>query len=232
MAKHLPRTLVRSAVSRPCLVETISSLELSLPALQLAPNTGKPPSCGQDRSFSSLSSKKAENEYVSPFKDFFEQVKTNTYPYADLNFDKPERTYLKCGIPEDTLRFLTVCYGRLQLAPHVQPWEHRVTVRVSMDDIPFETPLEIQFFKEIVGSRLRDKTLQLSSNQFGSRIENKRHLESMLDRIVLGAKRLAKETEQAALEAPQTESSAAVRSADNDTTTDASKNQTSDTEKE
>ncbi len=33
------------------------------------------------------------------------------------------------------------------------------------------------------------------SDQFASRIENKRHLCSMLDRIVIGAQRLAKEIE-------------------------------------
>jgi hypothetical protein len=35
--------------------------------------------------------------------------------------------------------------------------------------------------------------LRLTSDQFGSRIENKRHLVSMLDRIVLSSQRLAKE---------------------------------------
>ncbi len=37
--------------------------------------------------------------------------------------------------------------------------------------------------------------LKLTCNLFASRIENKRHLCSMLDRIVLGAKRLAAEIE-------------------------------------
>ena len=51
--------------------------------------------------------------------------------------------------------------------------------------------------KEIVGNRLNDETglLQLSSSQFGSRIENKRHTVSMLERIVESAKTLAAKVE-------------------------------------
>ncbi len=47
--------------------------------------------------------------------------------------------------------------------------------------------------------------MQLSSNQFGSRIENKRHLVTMLDRIVLGAKQLAKEIESSSSSSQQQE---------------------------
>ena len=153
-----------------------------------------------------MSPNNGNSNYASPFADFFEQVKTNTYPHADVNFDPPEPPkYLKCGIPEDALRFHTETYGRLQLAPHVQPWEHRVRVRVSLDDMPLETPLETKLVQQIVGTRLKDKILQLSSNQFGSRIENKRHLVTMLDRIVLGAKQLAKEIESSSSSSQQQE---------------------------
>lgn len=121
--------------------------------------------------------------------------------FGALDFPDKETKYLKCGIAEDSLRFRTSHYGRLQLAPHVQPWEHRVTVRVGLKDMPIDSALERQLLTDIVGvGRMNGETLQLSSNQFGSRIENKRHLVSMLDRIVLGAKRLAKEIEGAAPE--------------------------------
>jgi hypothetical protein len=74
-----------------------------------------------------------------------------------------------------------------RLAPHVQPWEHRVTMRVNLEDMNLlTTPLEHQILHELVGPRMKGNVLQLSSNQFGSRIENKRHLVSMLDRIVSG----------------------------------------------
>ena len=135
------------------------------------------------------------DNYVSPLKEFFERVEKNDdFGAPDLPDEVPK--YLKCGVREDALRFRTMHYGRLQLPPHVQPWEHRVTVRVSLDEIPLENDLERKLVSEIVGSRIKGDILQLSSNQFGSRIENKRHLVSMLDRIVLGAKRLAKEIGQ------------------------------------
>jgi hypothetical protein len=132
------------------------------------------------------------DSYVSPLKGFFDMVEKGD-SFGALDYQDNSQSMLKCGIAEDALRFRTEHYGRLQLAPYVQPWEHRVTVRIALQDMPIESELEQQLIADIVGSRLRDDTLQLSSNQFGSRIENKRHLVSMLDRIVLGAKRLAKE---------------------------------------
>jgi len=104
---------------------------------------------------------------------------------------------LKCGVLEDDLEFSTICYGRLQLAPHVQPLEHRVILKVSLDVLPVKTLLEKVILREIVGNRMNEQknVLKIQSNIFGSRIENKRHLVSMLDRIILGTKRLAKEME-------------------------------------
>lgn len=59
------------------------------------------------------------------------------------------------------------------------------------------TDMERLVLKEIVGSRLNDETgvLQLSSAQFGSRIENKRHAVSMLERVIESAKALAAKVE-------------------------------------
>lgn len=134
-----------------------------------------------------------DSGYVSPFKEFFDTI----HDKPQVTTRTPERL-LKCGISEDNLRFTTTHYGRLQLPPHVHAWEHRVTVRVGLKEIPIDSELEMAIFRQIVGSRFNQEknVLQLSSNQFGSRIENKRHLVSMLDRIVLGAKRLAKQMEQ------------------------------------
>jgi hypothetical protein len=110
---------------------------------------------------------------------------------------RPEKRYLKCGVNEEAIRFKTMHYGRAQLAPHVQPGEHRVTLKVNIDEIPLND-VELDIVKQIVGNRVNEDRgeLRLASDQFGSRIENKRHLTSMLDRIVLSAKRLAKELEQ------------------------------------
>jgi hypothetical protein len=62
------------------------------------------------------------------------------------------------------------------------------------------TDMERLALKEIAGNRLDDATglLQLSSSQFGSRIENKRHAVSMLERIIESAKTLAAKVEDEA----------------------------------
>jgi len=71
--------------------------------------------------------------------------------------------------------------------------EHQVTVKVHTDKVPL-TKQEMEILREIVGNRLNDerKELRLSSNTFGSRIENKRHVVSMLDRIICSCQRLGK----------------------------------------
>lgn len=109
----------------------------------------------------------------------------------------PEERYLKCGVKESSLRFKTRHFGRSQLSPHIQPGEHSVTMKVNWTEVPL-TPLERDIVVQIVGNRVNEERneLRLTSNQFGSRIENKRHLVSMLDRIILSAKRLANELEQ------------------------------------
>ena len=103
---------------------------------------------------------------------------------------------LECGIPESSLRFTTTSYGRIDLPPFVHPNEHRVIMSVPAADLCL-TDLERQILTEIVGAkRLDHHNLRLSANQFGSRIENKRHLVSMLNRLVLSAKSLAQEVEE------------------------------------
>jgi hypothetical protein len=138
------------------------------------------------------------DEYESPFQEFFDMIDEGRSSLGTTNdTPKPEPRYLKCGVNEEALRYKTMHYGRAQLAPHVNSGEHRVTLKVNMDDIPLND-IERDIVKQIVGNRVNEDRgeLRLASDQFGSRIENKRHVTSMLDRIVLGAKRLAKELEQ------------------------------------
>ena len=87
--------------------------------------------------------------------------------------------------------------------PHVQPGEYRVTLIIAMEDIPLQNELERTVFRQIVGRRYlpHKDELRLTSEQFASRIENKRHLVSMLDRIVINTKILAEEA-AAEAEAP------------------------------
>jgi Mitochondrial ribosomal subunit protein len=141
--------------------------------------------------------------YKSPFKEFFDMIesgRTSFQSFGGTTNDSPkpqQERYLKCGVKESALRFKTRHFGRSQLPPHIQPGEHSVTMKVNWTDVPL-TPLERDIVVQIVGNRVNEERneLRLTSNQFGSRIENKRHLVSMLDRIVLSAKRLANELEQ------------------------------------
>ena len=107
---------------------------------------------------------------------------------------------LRCGVPESALKFKTVAYGRLSMPPYVLPQEHKVTLKVNIDDIPFENETELEIFFQIVGQRYNStkNELTLISSQFASRIENKRHAVSMLERIMESAKFLAKDVKGSA----------------------------------
>jgi len=139
---------------------------------------------------------------VSPFSEFFALMEKGQTTLNVNNNSKtlstPEIPILKCGISENSLRFRTTCYPRLMLPPYTHNSEYKVTLKVSLRDIPLETELEKTIFFQIVGSRyLADKKeLRLTSEKFASRIENKRYLCSVLDRIVLSSKRLAQEMEK------------------------------------
>ena len=118
-----------------------------------------------------------------------------------------EPVVLKCGISEDNLTFKTNSYQRLIHAPYVQHQEHKVTLSVRWHMLPLND-LEKRILMEIVGNRYKPETneLRLTSEQFGSRIENKRHLTSILDRMVFAARNLAAEaTKQPGTAAAATE---------------------------
>lgn len=140
--------------------------------------------------------------YTSPLREFFATIQsgktslgtdhTKLKPLAEEIADIPR---LDCGIPEHLLRFSTTCHGRLYLPPYTMTDEYKVTMKVAMKHIPLETDLEREIFMQIVANRFvpEKNELRLSANQFASRIENKRHLCAMLDRIVNGARLLAKD---------------------------------------
>eukprot|EP00542_Grammatophora_oceanica_P018180 CAMPEP_0194049714 /NCGR_PEP_ID=MMETSP0009_2-20130614/30851_1 /TAXON_ID=210454 /ORGANISM="Grammatophora oceanica, Strain CCMP 410" /LENGTH=186 /DNA_ID=CAMNT_0038695929 /DNA_START=108 /DNA_END=668 /DNA_ORIENTATION=- len=135
----------------------------------------------------------ADKDYVSPYKDLFDLMEQGKPIMREIEADPPN--YTKSGVDQNLIRYKTTHYGHLVLPPHVMKWEHRVTMILDVKDIPLEKPEEFAIMKEIVGQRMTQHRLQISSNEFGSRIENKRHLVSMLDRIILGARRLAAEME-------------------------------------
>jgi len=131
-------------------------------------------------------------KYVSPFQEIFDTIRDGKTFLGTKEFQYPTIKHLKCGIPEHKLKYKTTTYGRLLEEPFVRSNEHRVILQVAIRYIPL-SDIERHVLKEIVGNRLNDDTgiLQLSSSQFGSRIENKRHVVSMLERAVESAKALA-----------------------------------------
>ncbi len=138
--------------------------------------------------------------YISPYSQFFNNIDAGrtslgTTKAMEQHVLEIQEQRLQCGIPESELRFRTHSYGRFALPPYVSSGEHRVTVKVALKAIPFENGQEKEIFLEIVGSRFNSKKgdLQLSSEKFASRIENKRYLVDMIEKIVLNARKLAKE---------------------------------------
>lgn len=138
----------------------------------------------------------ADQTYVSPFQDIFDTIHQGKTFLGTSEFQAPVIRYLKCGIPEHVLKFKTTAFGKLLEAPYIRPNEHRITMKVPIRHIPLSETEQL-VLKEIVGTRWNDETglLQLSSSQFGSRIENKRHVVSMLERAVETAKTLAARVE-------------------------------------
>ena len=139
-------------------------------------------------------------KYVSPYAEFFTNIDAGrttlgTTEEMEQRALELQEQCLKCGIKESDLRFRTRSYGRFVLPPHVSPGEHRVIVKVALSVIPFKNYKEKDVFMKIVGSRFNQKKgdLQLSSEKFASRIENKRYLVDMIEKIVFNAKKLAKE---------------------------------------
>ena len=133
----------------------------------------------------------------SPLDSFLEPgAPTPLFGSTEFN-PQPASKRLECGVEESSLRFKTRSYGRLLQAPFVHPNEHKVVMTVPFAALGLNA-LERDILKEIVGSRWHEdrQELQLQSVSFGSRIENKRHLVSMLDRLVLSCQRLAAEVQQ------------------------------------
>lgn len=150
-------------------------------------------------------------QYVSPYQELFDAMHANLSTATnglteeeelELERNQPPVKRMQCGIPEHVLRFSTASYSRTLAPPHVMPNEHRVVAKIHTKYLPL-TDVEMEILQEIVGKRLnlQRNEFRLTSNQFGSRIENKRHLVSMMDRIILSCQRLGRELQEEAKEA-------------------------------
>jgi len=137
--------------------------------------------------------------YKSPYASFFNNIEAGrtslgtTLEIEQRAHEMKEKVV--AGIPESALRFRTTSYERSVLAPYVEAGEHRVIVKLSLSSIPFDNAGEREVFLQMVGPRYKAKSgdLQLSCEKFASRIENKRHLVNVIERLVEDSKRLSKE---------------------------------------
>ena len=202
----LGRALIRSSC-RPVVVRRVplhcfSSTTSTGHSFRFGLQQDEPPSLASSSTDSEDDSSPVdERPYVSELQDLFDTMEADgptavgTLSHEDL---APfyEKKRLDCGVVESALRYRTTSYGggRLWHAPHVHPNEHRVILTVLVKDLEL-SETELAILREIVGTRLSETQLQLQSNQFGSRIENKRHLVSMFNRIILACRRMAKEVE-------------------------------------
>eukprot|EP00579_Thalassiosira_antarctica_P004836 CAMPEP_0201887270 /NCGR_PEP_ID=MMETSP0902-20130614/24513_1 /ASSEMBLY_ACC=CAM_ASM_000551 /TAXON_ID=420261 /ORGANISM="Thalassiosira antarctica, Strain CCMP982" /LENGTH=252 /DNA_ID=CAMNT_0048417159 /DNA_START=69 /DNA_END=827 /DNA_ORIENTATION=+ len=178
-----------SSMGRPPISHSNSSSSFAPPTYSALRNKVTMPSVGE-----------SGQPYASPFSEFFTNIEAGrtslgTTEEMEQRAFEIQEAHLKCGIPESELRFKTTSYGRFALPPYVAPGEHRVIVKVALSAIPFENEQEKEFFVQIVGARYNKEKgdLQLNCDKFASRIENKRHLVDMIERIVSNARELAKE---------------------------------------
>jgi len=148
---------------------------------------------------------KFDEVYDSPYSDFFANIDAGstslgTTEEMEQSLSNLMEQKLDCGINESDLRFRTTSYGRFALPPYVSPGEHRVTVVLNLNAIPWDEQrgeAEKEILLQIVGPRYNAEKneLKLSSEKFGSRIENKRYLVGMIEKIVSSSKKLAKDFE-------------------------------------
>ena len=139
----------------------------------------------------------SNDNYVSPLAPFFNEIKASRTSSGLSKSEPiiPPSKLLKCGVEEDALSFKAVHYTPSALPPYVQPGEFKVTLKVSLDDIPLKNETEREMLLQLVGNRYHKRTnrLMLTSDKFPNRIENKRYLVDLFDRLVIAAKRLASE---------------------------------------
>jgi hypothetical protein len=101
-------------------------------------------------------------------------------------------------VPGDKLRFqfrATFGHGSSILYPHLKfhPADYKVGLVVKVADCGFSSDLERNIFIEMVGKRYNTgkKEVRLTTDRFSNRIENKKYLTLLLERLIAESKKLA-----------------------------------------
>ena len=73
----------------------------------------------------------------------------------------------------------------------IHPADYKVALFVKLEDLPL-SPREMQVFMEMVGPRINPgkRELKLTAERFVNRVENKRYLIYLLEKLLLEARRL------------------------------------------
>ena len=101
-------------------------------------------------------------------------------------------------VPSDKLQFqfrATFGHGTSILYPHLKfhPADFKVGLVVKVDDCGFKSDMERDIFIEMVGTRYNTgkKEVRLTTDRFSNRVENKRYLTLLLERLIAESKKLA-----------------------------------------
>ena len=101
-------------------------------------------------------------------------------------------------VPSEKLRFqfrTTFGHGSSILYPHLKfhPADFKVGLVVKIEDCGFTSELEKEVFIEMVGPRYNTgkKEVRLTSDRFSNRVENKKYLTNLLEKLIAESKLLA-----------------------------------------
>jgi hypothetical protein len=105
---------------------------------------------------------------------------------------------VKRTVPSEKLRFQfrsTFGHGSSVLYPHLKfhPADFKVGLVVKVEDCGFTSDFEEEVFIEMVGPRYNTgkKEVRLTSDRFQNRVENKKYLTILLEKLIAESKRIA-----------------------------------------
>lgn len=109
-----------------------------------------------------------------------------------------ELTPVPRTVSSENLRFqfrTTFGHGSSILYPHLKfhPADYKVGLVVKVEDCGFTSDLEKEVFIEMVGPRYNTgkKEVRLTSDRFSNRVENKKYLTNLLEKLIAESKALA-----------------------------------------
>jgi hypothetical protein len=101
-------------------------------------------------------------------------------------------------IPDEALRFqfkATFTHGSAIFYPHLKhhPADYKIGLVVKIADLGFKSDMERQIFIQLVGPRYNGgrRDVRFTCEKFANRLENKKYVTYLLEKLVAEAKHLA-----------------------------------------